>query len=171
MLQGCYVCRWVRWCRGSPVVFLANQTGEIKLAFERLCSLNSFEETTIYYKCIKLFLLFLEYRSSNRDIPNHWSDRRPKNLCCQSQCSIVPDDAAMWDMWFSKMHIFFSICFFYYVRQPKISEYPAYELGGLPGDPGFFLLAEALIYHRVNTMAVDGVVTQGSEASASIAFT
>ena len=45
------------------------------------------------------------------------------------------------------MHIF-------YVGQPKISDYPAYKQGGPPGDPGFFV--------RVNSMAADGVATQGS---------
>ena len=51
-------------------------------------------------------------RSSDPDIPNHWSDQRPKNFCCQSPCPIIPDDAAMSDMCFFQICIsFFNIIF------------------------------------------------------------
>ena len=48
---------------------------------------------------------------SDSYITKYWSDWQPKNFFRQSPCPIVPDDAAMLDVWLSKYAYYFSICF------------------------------------------------------------
>ena len=41
------------------------------------------------------------------DITKYWSDWQPKNFFCQNPCQIVPNDAAMLDVWLSKYAFLF----------------------------------------------------------------
>ena len=42
------------------------------------------------------------------DVTKYWSDWQPKNFFCQCPCPIVPDNAAMLDVWLSNYAYFFS---------------------------------------------------------------
>ena len=76
-------------------------------------------------------------RSGDPDITKYWSDWQTKNLFCQSSCPIVPDDAAILDVWLSKYAYLFQ---YFYVGPPKICvDHPTYQLGGTLGDPEFFV--------------------------------
>ena len=75
------------------------------------------------------------------DIAEYWSDWQPKYFCCQNPFLIIQNDADM-SYGSDNYHSINTVCCFNYFnrRPPKICvDHPAYQLGGVLGDSGFFV--------------------------------